>query len=498
MRARLIRFLFGLHRWMGVVLGLLMLMWCLSGVVMIFAPYPSMQLDDRDYRIEGLAPISIPANAVLPPADVARPEAKLRSARIEMLADKPVLRLAVQGGAVTYDLTTGQKIGPVDEAEAIAIASVYAQRLGIAAKPSVKQSSQMDEFTVAGNFNAGRPYWQVRLNDAAGTMLYVSSKTGEIRQRTTSTLRTAAWLGAIPHWLYFTELRKNGKLWTDVIIWTSLAGCFLTVLGLFVGIRQYRRRHSTGKLASPYRGAKFWHHMFGLVFGVLVLTWTFSGFASMNPWGWLEVAQPAGEAAERLTGEPPSWSDARPALEAQLAALRARGGETQALASTVSESRLRFVATMADRSRVRFGADGQPDPYGEKEQERASVILAGEGRSANVELLDHEDEFYYRNSDPVRFPVVRVTVPALDNARFYLDAVTGDVLNVVDGGARGYRWLHLGLHRLDFFGWLRWQPLRDIMLIALMAGVSGVCALGVWMGARKLLRGGKLDNRPEA
>src|SRR5262249_31409399 len=163
--------------------------------------------------------------------------------------------------------------------------------------------------------------------------LYISQRNGEVRQRTTNTLRIGAWLGAIPHWLYFTELRKNGKLWTDVIIWTSLAGCFLTVLGLFVGIRQFRRRHSTGKRASPYRGAKYWHHMLGLVFGVLVLTWTFSGFASMNPWGWLEVAQPAGEAAERLTGEPATWADARPALEAQLAALKSGDGQTRTLAS---------------------------------------------------------------------------------------------------------------------------------------------------------------------
>ncbi len=31
MKARIIRYIFATHRWMGVVLGLLMLLWCLSG-----------------------------------------------------------------------------------------------------------------------------------------------------------------------------------------------------------------------------------------------------------------------------------------------------------------------------------------------------------------------------------------------------------------------------------------------------------------------------------
>jgi uncharacterized iron-regulated membrane protein len=47
-KARLIRYLFALHRWMGVTLGLLMLLWCLTGIVMIWQPYPSTTLGDRD------------------------------------------------------------------------------------------------------------------------------------------------------------------------------------------------------------------------------------------------------------------------------------------------------------------------------------------------------------------------------------------------------------------------------------------------------------------
>ena len=36
-----------LHRWMGIVIGLVMLMWCLSGVVMIYVGYPGLGEDRR-------------------------------------------------------------------------------------------------------------------------------------------------------------------------------------------------------------------------------------------------------------------------------------------------------------------------------------------------------------------------------------------------------------------------------------------------------------------
>ena len=95
MKVRLVRFLFALHRWSGVVLGLLMLLWCLSGFVMIWSPYPSTTLGDRDYRVEGLAPIRLPDQIALPEIPA---EAQLSTARVEMLAERPVITLAWQAG----------------------------------------------------------------------------------------------------------------------------------------------------------------------------------------------------------------------------------------------------------------------------------------------------------------------------------------------------------------------------------------------------------------
>lgn len=39
---------------------------------------------------------------------------------------------------------------------------------------------------------------------------------------------------------------------------------------------------------SPYAGSMKWHHYAGLLFGVITLTWTYSGLLSMGPFNWFE------------------------------------------------------------------------------------------------------------------------------------------------------------------------------------------------------------------
>jgi len=490
-KARLIRYIFALHRWVGVTLGLLMLLWCLSGVVMIWNPYPSITLGGRDYRTEGLAPIIAPDRMTLP----AIPDsAEVSSARIEMLAGRPVMALAWreggEGKSGLYDFATAAPIEGISEADALDVARTYIERHKLKSEPTYIQSIERDEFMVAGYFNQRRPFHQIALHDPEDTILYISQKTGELSQRTTGSQRVWTWLGAIPHWLFFTELRRNGPLWTQIIIWTSLAGCFLTITGLFAGIRQLRRRKSTGKLASPYRGAKFWHHMIGLVFGIFVLTFSFSGFTSMQPWGWLEGDKDTWAAADTWSGKPVTWAQFKPALEAQSVALRTVSRERSLVTFMRLEGQPWFIWQSADGSRRRLDEQGQPAPFDDAARQRATNTLAGP--SARFEEMTEPDEYYYPGASSSKLPAVRIIGD--NDTRFYLDPDIGAVRFIADDGSKGFRFLHLALHKFDLVR----SPLREILLVLAMIGVTAVCGFGVWIGARKLARGGKLDNTPKA
>ena len=50
----MIRLIFLLHRYLGIAVGALMVMWCLSGVVMMYVGYPVLE---QQRRLDALTPI---------------------------------------------------------------------------------------------------------------------------------------------------------------------------------------------------------------------------------------------------------------------------------------------------------------------------------------------------------------------------------------------------------------------------------------------------------
>ncbi|WP_411288047.1 PepSY domain-containing protein [Phenylobacterium sp.] len=445
------------HRYLGVGVGALMLLWCLSGVVMLFVHWPEVR---EDQRVAGLAAIGGAAccrfGATIGDAQT------VEAARVESAAGRPVLRL---DGQVVIDLTTGAPVEAFSAADARAISQAFAPGAAIAAVTAVDS----DQWTVTGYFNARRPFWRVRLGDPARTELYVSAKTGEVSQRTTAAGRLLNWAGAIPHWLYPAVLRAHTKLWAQVVIWTSVLGTFLTLAGLYLGLVAWRPA-GDGR-ASPYRGLMTWHHLTGLATGILTLTWVVSGLLSMNPWGLLGSGPDKG--AARLAGGAHAFAEVREALTA---AVTARPDARQIRTAPFAGS----LYLMADGERL--------DARGRRAAlSAAELALALErlGPVAAQDTIAEEDAYYFAHHAPVTLPVRRVVLT--DGTRYYLDPGSGEVLQVLDAPARGYRWLHLGLHRLDIIPGLRQGAGWAAAMVILLAGVTLGVGLGVWLAWRRAM-----------
>ena len=303
---------------------------------------------------------------------------------------------------------------------------------------------------------------------------------------TTGWQRFWNWLGAVPHWLYFTELRQNGPLWAQIVIWTSIVGGFLTVLGLYLGIAQIKAGKS-GRL-SPYRGWFYWHHIAGLFFGVVTLTWVISGTLSMNPWGFLEGG--GGDERIRVAGEPLAWS----AVSESIAALKQNAPrDAVRVASAPLDGKLFWLAYTADASITRLDARGLPAALSEADLNGAVQRLA---RGTSIEsqgMMTGEDEYYFdfsiaERGDAPPFPVYRVVLGDAEHTRLYLNPQTGQLLRKVDANGRGSRWLFSGLHRLDFFGWLRVRPLWDAIVLVLLLGGLAVTGTGVYLAVVRIKR----------
>ncbi|MGC4110293.1 MAG: PepSY domain-containing protein [Nocardioides sp.] len=472
-----------LHRWLGVVVGLVMTLWCLSGFVMMYADYPRLLPADQ---LQGLAPLQL-ATAERLQAVPLPDDQPLTSARIEMLAGRLVLRVIrahdpgrpiaqMRATPTAFDLVTGHAIETVPKADVATAARTFAAHTGVAGPLEALVLTPMDQWTVQA-YRQNAPLYRADFADPAGTELYVSGKSGEVVQRTTRFQRFWGWLGAVPHWLYPTMLRQNGELWSQVVIWTSLAGCFLTVTGLWTGIARLRRRPG-GTIGSPFRGIWWWHHVFGLFFGLLTVTWIASGLFSMNPWGFLNSM--AGFAERQTLAGTIRWSQARAAL----AALPEAPAGTVRLETAPLNGQVHLVAIARDGRLNRFSQTGSTAPLRRDELRQA---LAAHFQLGSLVLLREEDSYYYAHRSPAPLPVWRAVLTDSEQTQLYIDPVSGQLVRAFDRNGRAFRWLQDGLHSLDFPA-LRKHPVRDIVVLPLLALVTLVCVTGTWMGLTKIRR----------
>lgn len=449
-----------------------MALWPLSGVVMMYVAYPETS---REERLAGLEPLDLAGccdKAVLPGG------AAIDGATVEMLGGEPVLRLAGDGAPALVPLDRAA-LPPIDVREAATIAQTHMRNAAGGPPPVQVAPVELDQWTLQLRRHA--PLYKATFADDRGTELYVSGVTGEVVQDTHRSERFWNWLGAVPHWLYFTALRQDGALWSQVVIWTSLLGTFLTVTGIYIGISMYGR----GKRHSPYRGIAAWHHWTGLIFGLFTLTWIASGLFSMQPWGWFESEGP-GAQTRALAGRPPESADLA-ALTAALAARPHPGVVSAELA--IQQGQPWALLSRADGSVVRASLpELAPRPLtGAELEQRARAAMPGTPIAAMGPMAG-PDAYYYSHHNTVVLPVFRVIYGDPGATRLYLDPRTGELAGFADGPSRAFRWWHLGLHRLDFSQTLRARPVWDLVTLPLLLGVALLCLIGVWIGVRRLSR----------
>ena len=103
-------------------------------------------------------------------------------------------------------------------------------------------------------------------------------------------------------------------------------------------------------------------------------------------------------------------------------------------------------------------------------------------------MLREEDSYYFGHHGDVVMPVYRVILGDAETTRYYLDPTSGALLERVEANRRWYRWLFAGLHRVDFFAWLRARPTWDIAVMMLLLGGIGVSGTGAYLGFRRVRR----------
>ncbi|WP_295856027.1 PepSY domain-containing protein, partial [uncultured Xylophilus sp.] len=323
---RIKRWLFLGHRWLGVAMCAFFAMWFVSGVVMMYVGYPKLTPAERLAHLPALdaGAAYLAPRAALDAAGIGGPLRDLRLAASR--AGRPVYlavpaagsgmpgpaggrRAAAPGaGTVVIDALSGAVLRGIGADEALAAAAAWAAADAPGgALPPMRYEGTVDEdaFTHSRNLDAHRPLHVVQLDDAPHTRLYLSGTTGEVVRDATRAERGWNYAGAWIHWLYPFRGHALDRWWADIVIVLSLVGIAVALTGTVVGLLRWRfgRRYRSGA-RSPYAGgAMRWHHLSGLLFAGVTLTWIFSGLMSMNPWKLFDSGAPPLR-TEALAGGP--------------------------------------------------------------------------------------------------------------------------------------------------------------------------------------------------
>jgi hypothetical protein len=468
------------HRWMGVAFCLLFAWWFVSGIFMMYWDYPSVSDADRLER----APVLDGSKVKLSPAEAYAAlgsDQAPGSTRLASFDGRPAYFFRIGRDEAIVYADTGQQQDVFPPELNLRTAAAWTGQPASAAK--VEEVTEPDQWTLEGGSRSLLPL--TKYSWPNGDQVYVAESTGEVVQYTTRSSRLFAELGPIPHWLYYTPLRKNGPLWSKVVIWLSGIATVAALMGLIVGLMMYS---PSRRVSIPYKGQKRLHHILGLFFGIVACTWAFSGMLSMEPFP-LSSGRPQGRSlAAALRGKRPQLSQysVKPPQEvlAQLGAV-----------FPVKELELSSFAS--DPMYVATGARGETrvirmlgEPMASFDAKRIVNVLNSVSRVAEARLIAEYDAYYLDRTGQRPLPVLFVQLNDEANSKYYIDPKTAQVVGAYRSSTESWvnRWLYHGLHSINFPWLYNYRPAWDLVVLTLMLGGTSLCVTSVIIGFQLVRR----------
>ena len=240
-----VRWTIRIHKWIALIVGLQVLFWMASGLVMTAIPIERVR---GEHNIAEQTPVAIDLSAVLPPGQAAQAAGleRVTGASLRHWLGRPVYDFSAPDGPVMVDATTGARLSPISMEQALdAALADYAGDVtarAVAAFEDATWESRRDE-----------PTWRVTLNDEDGTRLYVSQASGQVIAR-----RTDVWRIYDFFWmLHIMDYGDRSHFNHPLVIGTTFIALIMTVSGVVLLFPWVNRmvRQRRAKAQSPDRDA---------------------------------------------------------------------------------------------------------------------------------------------------------------------------------------------------------------------------------------------------
>jgi hypothetical protein len=515
------------HRWLGIALTAVFVIWFASGVIFMYVGMPALPAEERLLRME---PLDISTITVSPAEAASKAGVRAPSrVRIAMHDRRPVYRFFSGGTWQAIYADSGAPLTPLTADAALTVVRQFVPEHAKTLRYD-RYVTDADQWTLQGIVRNTRPLHRIALGDSASTEYYVSERTGEPVLRTTASGRFWAYMSAVLHWSYFTPLRRHGAFWSAFVIAISLIGTVMCAMGITLGIWRYStaarfRLRGMPPSRSPYAGWIRWHHYMGLFFGFFACTWALSGALSMDPFTFLQTSPPSQAMREAATGGP---IDLAPVTVERIRAVTGtvrRSFQPKELDFFQFLGDPYFIAYVPPTSSERppwrnsdiaaataLHLDRQHVMISARHPERGPLVAFEADRMwdvanaampdapvADASWLSEYDAYYYSRTGMKPLPVLRIRYADPPATWLYLDPQRGIIALRLERASRWNRWLYHGFHSLDFpFLYYR-RPLWDIVVILLSIGGIAISATSAFPAWRRIVRRSRrVVSRPNA
>lgn len=216
-----------LHKWVGLALGLQLVLWTFSGAAMALIDHHAVSGEHvtraAEPRSIGAAPGSLSTVASAVPVPVT-------GLTLKPLLDRDVYEVRTPGGIHLVDATSGRRlVVDADLARRVAVQQ-YAGRGEVAAVTRLARPNLETR-------DREGPLWRVQFDDPGDTAFYVSETTGELLDK-----RTNAYRAFDVFWMIHIMDYTNRQSFNHPLIWTlAAAGVWMSLTGFVLLFLSFRR-----------------------------------------------------------------------------------------------------------------------------------------------------------------------------------------------------------------------------------------------------------------
>ncbi len=220
------------HKWITLIIGIQIVLWIAGGVVMTFFDIERVR---GSHNIRESEPKLITADAGLISPSLALADAGVSATRIttRFMLETPVYEVTTaEDETLILDARTGQKLSPIDEATAIALA-----REDFAHDDEITSTTLLE--SAGYEYRGGPlPVWQVIFDDPESTHIYIPADRGRVAAR-----RNGIWRLFDFFWmLHIMDYGERDDFNHPLVIIASVVALFGVMSGIGLYFYRFKRR----------------------------------------------------------------------------------------------------------------------------------------------------------------------------------------------------------------------------------------------------------------